>query len=106
MSEIEVTEAPTGGKVDWSNETTQSEDFQPLEIEEEIIPSPYCCKHKVAVSIGYFLAFFALGCQIAQFGPIMLALEKQTSSKVKQVTMVFTGRALGYLVGTWGGGIL
>ena len=52
------------------------------------------------------MSFLALGLVLASLGPIMLALPKQTGSDTHGVSVVFTARSIGYLLGSTIGGVL
>lgn len=53
---------------------------------------------------GYYLAFIGLGLTAASLGPTLPGLAAQTGSHLSEISFLFTGRSLGYLLGTWFGG--
>lgn len=55
---------------------------------------------------GYFIAFIALGVSMASMGPSLSSLAAHTGSTLAQVSVVFTARAFGYMVGSLVGGRL
>jgi FHS family Na+ dependent glucose MFS transporter 1 len=59
-----------------------------------------------AKAAGYFVAFIAVGLAASILGPTLPGLAAQTGSQVGQVSLVFTAQALGYLIGSLGGGRL
>ncbi len=61
-------------------------------------------KHKQ--SIGYFLAFIALGLSFTALGPTLTDLAEQTSSALGQFSFVFFASSLGYLIGSFTSGRL
>jgi FHS family Na+ dependent glucose MFS transporter 1 len=57
-------------------------------------------------TVGYYAAFIALGLVSASLGPTLPALAKNTGSHLSQVSLLFTARSSGYLVGSLCGGRL
>jgi FHS family Na+ dependent glucose MFS transporter 1 len=55
-------------------------------------------------SIGYFSAFVALGLATAALGPALPYLAAQTGSELNQISILFTTKAAGYLLGSIIGG--
>jgi FHS family Na+ dependent glucose MFS transporter 1 len=55
---------------------------------------------------GYYAAFLILGLSTAALGPTLPALAEQTRSTLGQVSILFSARALGYLLGSLLGGRL
>lgn len=51
-------------------------------------------------SIGYFLAFIALGLYISTLGPTLPYLAEQTLSSLDQISVLFVFRSMGYLLGS------
>ena len=51
-------------------------------------------------TIGYFAAFIALGLYISTLGPTLPFLAEHTGSELDQISILFTVRALGYLIGS------
>ena len=61
---------------------------------------------KIKQSIGYFLAFIALGLSFTALGPTLTDLAAQTSSALGQFSFVFFASSLGYLIGSFTAGRL
>ncbi len=61
---------------------------------------------KTNKTIGYYLAFIALGLTSASLGPTLPGLAAQTRSQLRDVSFLFTARSFGYLVGSVIGGRL
>ena len=57
-------------------------------------------------SLTYCFAFLGIGLALSSLGPALLAIAKRTESTLDQCAWVFTGRAVGYLVGAIVGGLL
>jgi FHS family Na+ dependent glucose MFS transporter 1 len=55
--------------------------------------------HVMLLSIGYYLAFIALGLSTASLGPTLPALATQTGVRMDQISYLFAAKSLGYLVG-------
>ena len=55
---------------------------------------------RLAQSAGYFAAFIAMGMYGASLGPTLPGLAAQTGSGLSQISILFSARALGYLVGS------
>ena len=55
-------------------------------------------------TIGYFLAFITLGLATAALGPALPYLATQTGSELNQISILFTAKATGYLLGSIIGG--
>ncbi len=55
---------------------------------------------------GYYAAFVALGLIGALLGPTLTSLAQHTRVGLDQISILFTGRSLGYLVGSLLGGRL
>lgn len=55
-------------------------------------------------TIGYFLAFVALGLTTAALGPALPYLAEYTGSELSQISILFTTKAAGYLIGSIIGG--
>jgi len=60
--------------------------------------------NKINRTIGYYAAFIALGLTTSSMGPTLPGLAQQTGSKLGQVSILFTARSLGYLLGSYRGG--
>ncbi|MDF1513496.1 MAG: MFS transporter [Anaerolineae bacterium] len=61
---------------------------------------------KIKQSIGYFLAFIALGLSFTALGPTLTELAAQTSSGLGEFSFVFFASSLGYLLGSFSSGRL
>jgi FHS family Na+ dependent glucose MFS transporter 1 len=57
-------------------------------------------------TIGYFIAFIAVGLMAAALGPTLLDLSKQTRTEWDEIAILFTVHALGYFIGSLLGGRL
>ncbi len=60
----------------------------------------------LSVTGFYFLAYIALGLVGASLGPTLPELASQTGTQLDQISLLFTARSLGYLLGAFGGGRL
>ena len=56
---------------------------------------------KLLKTIGYFLAFIALGMTAAILGPTLPKLAENTHSNFSKISFLFTARSLGYMVGAF-----
>jgi fucose permease len=63
-------------------------------------------KQKISQTIGYYLAFIALGLVAATLGPTLRGLAENTGSMLHQISYLFLARSLGYLLGSLFGGRL
>jgi len=63
-------------------------------------------KGRLAKTAGYYVAFIILGLSTAALGPTLPGLAEQTRSTLSQVSILFTARAFGYLLGSLLGGRL
>lgn len=61
---------------------------------------------KARQTIGYFAALTAIGFYIASLGPTLPDLARHTSSALAEISVLFSARSFGYLVGSMGGGKL
>lgn len=61
---------------------------------------------KISTTVGYYLAFIALGLIEATLGPTLPALAEHTGTDLKEISFLFTARSLGYLFGSFAGGRL
>jgi len=59
---------------------------------------------EMGLTLTYYAAFVAIGLTTASLGPTLLGLAQQTGSDIAQISFLFTARALGYLLGSFGGG--
>lgn len=55
---------------------------------------------RIAHTAGYFAAFIAMGMYGAALGPTLPGLAAQTGAGLSQVSILFSARALGYLIGS------
>ena len=55
---------------------------------------------RIAQTAGYFAAFIAMGMYAAALGPTLPDLAAQTGSALSQVSILFSARAFGYLLGS------
>src|SRR5256885_9316043 len=56
--------------------------------------------HRRAQTISYFAAFIALGLTTGSMGPTLPNLAEQTHTHLAEISLLFTARSLGYLVGS------
>ncbi len=61
---------------------------------------------KITITIGYYLAFIALGLAASVVGPTLPDLANNTHSELSQISFLFTARSLGYIMGSLLGGRL
>jgi FHS family Na+ dependent glucose MFS transporter 1 len=57
-------------------------------------------------TLGYYLAFLAVGLTGASLGPTLPDLAAQTHTRLGEAGVLFTARSLGYMLGSLGGGRL
>lgn len=58
------------------------------------------------ISVGYFAAFIILGLSSAVLGPTIGGLAENTGSTLRQISILFTARSIGFLAGAQLGGRL
>jgi len=63
-------------------------------------------EQRLSRMVGYYAAFVALGLVGASLGPTLRDLAENTRTLLSEVSIVFSARALGYLVGSFLGGRL
>ncbi|MCX6044708.1 MAG: MFS transporter [Chloroflexi bacterium] len=51
-------------------------------------------------TIGYYIAFIALGMSAMSLGPTLAGLSEHTNTKLAAISFLFTARAIGYLCGS------
>lgn len=56
---------------------------------------------RMASTAGYYAAFVGLGLVVAALGPTLPGLAENTRTGLSQISYLFTGRSLGYLVGSF-----
>lgn len=61
---------------------------------------------KIPQTMGYYVAFIALGLSSASMGPTLPGLAEHTQTHLSQISFLFTARSLGYLLGSLLGGRL
>lgn len=61
---------------------------------------------RIAKTIGYYGAFITLGLTSAMLGPTLPGLAENTRTTLSQVSILFTARSLGYMLGPLAGGKL
>ena len=61
---------------------------------------------KLAKTISYYAAFIALGLANASLGPTLPGLAENTGTQLREISFLFTGNSLGYLIGSLLGGRL
>jgi MFS transporter, FHS family, Na+ dependent glucose transporter 1 len=62
--------------------------------------------YRISTTIGYFLAFIALGLAASILGPTLPGLAQHTATSLASISILFSARSLGYLVGASQGGRL
>jgi FHS family Na+ dependent glucose MFS transporter 1 len=60
----------------------------------------------VYITIGYYLAYVAVGLATAVLGPTLPGLAAQTQTQLTTISLLFTSLSLGYLIGSLQGGRL
>ncbi len=68
--------------------------------------SPQIDNGKLAKTISYYAAFIALGLANASLGPTLPGLAENTGTQLSEISFLFTGSSLGYLIGSLLGGRL
>lgn len=63
-------------------------------------------EQRLSRTVGYYAAFVALGLVVASLGPTLRGLAENTGTLLSEISIVFSARALGYLVGSFVGGRL
>jgi FHS family Na+ dependent glucose MFS transporter 1 len=61
---------------------------------------------RMSKTAAYYLAFVALGLTSATLGPTLPDLAENTQTHLREISFLFTARALGYLIGSFFGGRL
>ena len=61
---------------------------------------------RVSQTIGYYTAFAALGMVGASLGPTLPGLAEHTQTQISEISLLFTARSLGFLLGSFFGGRL
>jgi FHS family Na+ dependent glucose MFS transporter 1 len=61
---------------------------------------------RIPRTIGYYVAFVALGSAMALLGPTLQGLARHTQTQLHEISLLFTVNSLGYLVGSFQGGRL
>jgi len=56
-------------------------------------------KNRIPSTIGYFVAFVAYGMVVAILGPTIPSLAEHTRSSLSEISILFTARSLGHIVG-------
>src|SRR4030067_1578521 len=59
---------------------------------------------RLTATATYYAAFIGLGLTSASLGPLLPSLADQTLVRLNQVSVLFTARSLGYLIGSLLGG--
>jgi MFS transporter, FHS family, Na+ dependent glucose transporter 1 len=59
---------------------------------------------KIPVTLSYYAAFVALGISMSSLGPTLPGLAANTRATISAISVLFTARSLGSLVGSAGGG--
>src|SRR5262245_60543082 len=61
---------------------------------------------RLAQTAGYYAAFIALGLVASALGPTLQSLAEHTHTQIRDISLLFTMRALGYLIGSVQSGFL
>jgi FHS family Na+ dependent glucose MFS transporter 1 len=61
---------------------------------------------RIRITISYYIAFIGLGLTVASLGPTLPALAEHTRAQLREISFLFTARALGYMFGSLLGGQL
>jgi FHS family Na+ dependent glucose MFS transporter 1 len=61
---------------------------------------------RIALTVGYFASFLALGMGVAALGPALPSLAEHTGSTLSRISAVFSTAAAGYLLGSLAAGRL
>jgi len=61
---------------------------------------------RIPRTIGYYVAFVALGSAMALLGPTLQGLARHTQTQLHEISLLFTVNSLGYLLGSFQGGRL
>jgi len=69
-------------------------------------PSPLTPSNLLPRALVYYAAFIVLGLAASAYGPTLPNLAEQTGSTLKQISTIFSGSALGYILGSFLGGWL
>jgi FHS family Na+ dependent glucose MFS transporter 1 len=60
-----------------------------------------CYDRAMRRTAGYFAAFIALGITVASLGPTLPALAERTGVRYDRISLIFTARAIGTLIGAY-----
>ena len=63
-------------------------------------------RSKTLTSIAYFIGYFGFSASLLSVGPVLLALEQQTESNIKQLSYAFSANSVGMFFGAAGIGVL
>jgi FHS family Na+ dependent glucose MFS transporter 1 len=67
---------------------------------------PALNRNKIIVTAAYYLCFLVMGFSMTSLGPTLPALAQNTQSSLSAISILFTARALGSVIGSvWGGRI-
>ena len=61
---------------------------------------------RLPITIAYYIAFIALGLVVASMGPTLSRLAENTQTSVGQISLLFTAKASGFIIGSLLGGYL
>jgi MFS transporter, FHS family, Na+ dependent glucose transporter 1 len=68
--------------------------------EASATPDP-AARQRLVKTIVYYLGFVILGLVVASLGPTLTGLAENTHATLRQISILFTARSLGYLFGTF-----
>jgi len=69
-------------------------------------PTPPGRARRISRTVGYYVAFVALGMVAAAVGPTLPDLAENTRTRLSEISVIFTTHSLGYLIGSFQGGRL
>ncbi|MCS7061946.1 MAG: MFS transporter [Anaerolineae bacterium] len=61
---------------------------------------PERARRPIAVTLAYYIGFIALGLTTASLGPTLPGLAEQTQTRLSEISLLFTARSFGYLLGS------
>ncbi len=70
------------------------------------VPNQFSFNGKLVKTGSYYLAFVILGMCVAILGPTLPDLARNTHTSISSLSILFTARSLGYLIGAYSGGRL
>ncbi|MEM7032007.1 MAG: MFS transporter, partial [Chloroflexota bacterium] len=68
--------------------------------------SPQLIKSRQMITVAYYVTFIAIGMVVASLGPTLSRLAENTQTAISQISLLFTAKALGFILGSLLGGYL